>query len=71
MESCWLRLLLRATKNDTLLLEELIMWGYKQTEPFLYTVGFYDPDGRWHSDSDHGSKDEAAKRVHYLNGAAD
>ena len=34
----------------------------------LYTVGFYDPSGRWQPESDHRSKDEAAARVHYLNG---
>jgi len=43
-------------------------WVYIQSEPGLWTVGFYDPDGRWHSDSDHASKSEAAERVHYLNG---
>jgi len=44
------------------------MWVYQQTEPELWTVGYFDPDGRWHSDSDHDTKQEAAKRVHYLNG---
>ena len=34
----------------------------------LYTVGFYDPSGRWQPESDHRSKEEAAARVHYLNG---
>jgi hypothetical protein len=34
----------------------------------LWTVGFYDPSGRWHPESDHDSPEEAAKRVHYLNG---
>jgi hypothetical protein len=44
------------------------MYVYIQTEPGLYTVGFYAPDGTWHPDSDHGSREEAAERVHYLNG---
>lgn len=44
------------------------IWIYERTEPGLYTVGFYDPKGNWHSDSDHASREEAAKRVHYLNG---
>jgi len=35
---------------------------------YLYTVGFYDPSGKWQSDSDHSAKEEAAARVHYLNG---
>lgn len=43
-------------------------WVYIQSEPGLYTVGFYSPDGRWHPDSDHSSRDDAASRVHYLNG---
>ena len=41
---------------------------YVRSEPHLYTVGFYDPDGRWHSESDHISRDDAAAKVHYLNG---
>lgn len=44
------------------------MYVYIQTESQLWTVGFYAPDGEWHSDSDHSSKESAAKRVHYLNG---
>ena len=46
------------------------MWVYIQTEPQLWTVGFYSPDGQWHSESDHGSAEEAATRVHWLNGGA-
>ena len=34
----------------------------------LYTVGFYSPDGKWHPESDHDSRESAAERVHYLNG---
>ena len=34
----------------------------------LWTVGFYDPDGTWHPDSDYSTPKEAAERVHYLNG---
>lgn len=45
-------------------------WVYIRSEPGLYTVGFYSPDGKWHGDSDHESVDEAAKRVHYLNGGS-
>lgn len=41
---------------------------YKRTEPELWTVGFYKPDGSWEPESDHGSTDEAASRVHWLNG---
>ena len=44
------------------------MYVYIKSEPGLWTVGFYSPDGQWHSDSDHGDREEAARRVHYLNG---
>jgi hypothetical protein len=46
------------------------MWVYRRTEPSLWTVGFYSPDGEWHSDSDHGDREPAAMRVHYLNGGS-
>lgn len=40
------------------------MWVYTQTEPGLYTVGQYSPDGQqYHTDSDHDSKEKAAQRV--------
>jgi hypothetical protein len=45
-------------------------WLYMRTEDQLWTVGFYRPDGTWEPESDHGSKDEAAERVRYLNGGA-
>lgn len=41
---------------------------YIQSEPSLWTVGFYDPSGKFQPESDHDSSDAAAKRVHYLNG---
>ena len=44
------------------------VWIYIKSEPGLWTVGFYKPDGTWKPESDHNSSDEAAKRVHYLNG---
>ena len=47
------------------------MWVYIKTEPQLFTVGFYSPDGKWHTDGDWGTREEAAKRVHYLNGGKD
>lgn len=43
-------------------------WLYKQTEPGLFTVGYYAPDDSWNPESDHDSRDGAAARVHYLNG---
>lgn len=44
------------------------MWVYIESEHGLWTVGFYDPKGDWHGDSDHTDRVEAGKRVHYLNG---
>lgn len=42
-------------------------WVYLRSEPGLFTVGFYDPTGRWHADSDHDMREGAAARVAYLN----
>ncbi len=44
------------------------MYVYINSEPNLYTVGFYDPSGEWHPDSDYAARGEAAERVRYLNG---
>jgi len=44
------------------------MYVYVQSEPNLYTVGFYAPNGEWHPDSDYNKREEAADRVAYLNG---
>jgi len=43
---------------------------YKKTNGGLYTVGFHDPDGKWHPESDHDAPEKAAERTHYLNGGA-
>ncbi len=44
------------------------MYVYIQSEPKLWTVGFYKPDGTWEAESDHDNPVDAANRVHYLNG---
>lgn len=52
------------------------MWVYVQSEIAgkngathnLWTVGHYDPEGKWHSESDHANRSDAAARVSYLNG---
>lgn len=44
------------------------MWVYIHSDVNLWTVGFYDPNGNYQTDSDHSDREEAAKRVHYLNG---
>ena len=43
-------------------------WVYWQSEPQLWTVGYIMPDGAKEPESDHRTAEEAAKRVHYLNG---
>lgn len=45
-----------------------IMYIYVLSEPGLWTVGFYDPTGKWHPESDHPTEAAAADRVHWLNG---
>ena len=44
------------------------VWVMIQSEPGLWTVGFYTPEGSWEPESDHDSRESAAIRVHYLNG---
>ena len=44
------------------------MYVYIKSEPRLFTVGFYDPKGNWNPDSDWENREQAAERVHYLNG---
>ncbi|MHB1432647.1 MAG: hypothetical protein ACYCVZ_11095 [Streptosporangiaceae bacterium] len=44
-------------------------YTYKRTEPGLWTVGDYDPSGRWQPESDHDSPQDAAQRTAWLNGS--
>ena len=41
---------------------------YIRSEPNLWTVGFYDPQGKWQPESDHETSESAADRVRWLNG---
>jgi hypothetical protein len=47
-----------------------VSYVYIRSEPLLWTVGFYRPDGTWEPESDHGSSEGAAQRVVWLNGSA-
>ncbi len=47
------------------------MYVYVPSEKDLWTVGFYDPRGKFIPESDHNSAEEAAKRVHWLNGGTE
>jgi hypothetical protein len=46
------------------------MFVYVKSEPTLWTVGHYNQHGRWVSNSDWGSNEEAAAYCSYLNGGA-
>ena len=48
----------------------MVRWVYIQSEigPDLFTVGFYTPSGDWQAESDYTDREQAARRVHYLNG---
>jgi hypothetical protein len=41
---------------------------YVRSESEIWTVGFYDPQGNWEPEQDCSSSQEAAERVHWLNG---
>jgi hypothetical protein len=41
---------------------------YIRSEPGLWTVGFYTPQGVWEPESDQGDSESAALRVAWLNG---
>lgn len=47
------------------------MWVYIESEHNLWTVGFYDPQEKWHSDSDWDNRNDARNRVRFLNGGKD
>jgi len=46
----------------------MMMYVYIKSEPLLFTVGFYRPDGTWEPESDHIKREDAARRVAWLNG---
>lgn len=48
--------------------EDRKMYVYRCTEPGLWTVGYYDPKGEWHPESDWSTPKEAAERVRWLHG---
>lgn len=47
------------------------MYVYIRTETGLWTVGHYDPAGKFIPESDHTSTEAAARRVMKLNGGTD
>jgi len=47
------------------------MYVYIKSEDRLWTVGFYSPDGKWQAESDWDNKEDASRRVAWLNGSKD
>lgn len=47
------------------------MYVVVETEPGVFTTGFYAPSSQWHSDQDFASSEEAIARMRFLNGAPD
>lgn len=45
------------------------MYVYIKSESQLWTVGFYEPSGKWRAESDHDTQESAANRVAFLNGS--
>jgi hypothetical protein len=48
-----------------------MQYVYIQSEPGLWTVGFYGLDEKFIAESDHDTTEKAAKRVRFLNGGND
>jgi len=48
----------------------MTIWVYRRIEPQLWTAGYYSPTGEWFAESDWPTPQEAAQRVHWLNGGA-
>lgn len=46
-------------------------WLYIESEPGLYTVGYYDQKNKWHPISDHESEREALAKIRHLHGVSD
>lgn len=49
------------------------MWVYRshyERGGYVYTVGFFSPNGDWYPEKDFADKERAAARVHWLNGGS-
>ena len=44
------------------------MYVFRRSEPQLWTVGYYDPKGKWRAMSDHDTPEKAAAEINFLNG---
>jgi hypothetical protein len=50
--------------------EKVVSYVYQRaTGENFYVVGFFDPSGKWHAESDQATREQAADRVAWLNGS--
>ncbi len=49
--------------------EDRIMYVYRVTDS-AWSVGFFTPAGDWVNESCYGTREQAAERVHWLNGGS-
>jgi ribosomal protein S16 len=47
------------------------MYIYRKTGKQIFTVGYYDPQGKLVTETVYPEKQDAVDRVHFLNGGAD
>ena len=47
------------------------MYVYEKTGKQVFVVGYYDPKGKFVTETVHMERHNAAERVHYLNGGID
>lgn len=45
-----------------------MMYSYQKDEPGQWAVGLFDQEGKWQTESVWCTPEEAAERVHWLNG---
>ena len=45
------------------------MYSYQKSEPGFWSVGFFNPNGKWCRESVWNTAEEAAERAHWLNGS--
>ena len=41
---------------------------HRKSDTRLWTVGYYEPSGKWYAMTDHDNEAKASEHVHYLNG---
>lgn len=44
------------------------VYSYQKSEPGRWAAGFFHEDGKWETESEWNTPEEAAERAHWLNG---